>query len=73
MNYFKNFPQDATCPICGTNENGECFLMPIDGTERGNFCEAVPTHRICAGDAIAPRLRYDKHDKIVYVYSSTQQ
>lgn len=47
MRTFKSFPKDSVCPICKTNENKECFLMTIDGTEEGNNAEALPAHVDC--------------------------
>ena len=35
MRTFENFPEGTNCPLCGTNENKECCLIPIDGTEDG--------------------------------------
>ena len=29
---FEQFPETATCPVCGTNDEGKCVLVPIDGT-----------------------------------------
>lgn len=44
---FKMFPPNALCPICGTGSEGECFLVPVDGTDDGNICEAKPIHVKC--------------------------
>jgi len=35
------------CPVCNTNKEGRCFLVPIDGTTEGRICEAAPTHVDC--------------------------
>jgi hypothetical protein len=45
---FKSFPASQTCPICGTNSDEECVLIPIDGTQKGNLVECIPTHLWCA-------------------------
>lgn len=45
---FTHFPEDTTCPVCGTNDDGETVLMPIDGTQDANLCEAQPIHLACA-------------------------
>jgi len=61
---FDSFPDIATCPICGTNKEGECFLLPIDGTEEGDICEAQPTHTACFN---FNRARYNKEQKFIYL------
>lgn len=66
MRYFDNFPEKKRCPICGTNENKECFLMPIDETTKGNICEAIPVHRNCIGDIIIPKLRLNREHGVIY-------
>lgn len=66
MRYFEKFPQGKMCPICGTNAAGECFLMPIDGTRNDGIEEAAPTHRACAGDVLAPLLRYNRDHSVIY-------
>ena len=47
---FEEFPDHAICPVCGTNDKGECILVSIDGTEDedNKICEASPTHLWCA-------------------------
>jgi hypothetical protein len=45
---FELFPEDATCPVCGTNDDGETVLLAIDGTSDGRIAEAKPTHLACA-------------------------
>ena len=62
---FEHFPQtnNTKCRICGTNDDKECFLMPIDGTGDGNICEAQPTHVGC----ISPdKFRFNKEHGLVY-------
>lgn len=63
MRTFKHFPDDKTCPMCGTSEDKECILIPIDGTGDGSICEAVPVHAECVqkGD-----LRYNREANIFY-------
>jgi len=63
---FENFPKDSTCPICGTNRDLECWLVPIEGTDRGNIIEATPMHVECTGRAMIGRMRHDKGRGIVY-------
>ena len=45
---FEQFPEDVTCPVCQTNDQGQCVLVQIDGTGDGNIAEAVPVHLACA-------------------------
>ena len=49
MKTFKEFPKDGKtkCPICGTNDNKECVLIPIYGTQDGNISEATIYHLDC--------------------------
>lgn len=60
---FEHFPPDKTCPVCGTNEDGETVLIEIDGTldEAGKLCEAECVHLWCA---IAER--YNRELKCLY-------
>jgi len=54
MRTFEHFPDfGAMCPICNTNEDRECVLIPLKGTEDGNIMEALATHSDCAIDAAA--------------------
>ena len=69
MRSFKHFPDIKTCPICGTNEDKECFLVPIDGTEDGNNCEAQPFHVDCLTN-YADRFRY--HSEMNFLYMGTK-
>ena len=63
MRTFKNFPETSKCIICRNNDNRECTLIPIDGTENGNNCEAVPVHVDCIKNL---KLRYNKEANIIY-------
>ena len=45
---FEHFPEQITCPVCGTNEDTECVLCLIDGTELEGISEAQPVHLRCA-------------------------
>lgn len=62
---FEHFPksENIKCPICGTNNDGECFLMPIDGTEEGNICQAQPTHVSCIKLSM---FRFNKEHGLIY-------
>jgi len=47
MKTFKQFPEGAKCPICGTSDPGECTLVSIVGTQQDNLVQAAPTHVEC--------------------------
>jgi hypothetical protein len=66
MRFFKHFPEQSICPICKTNKDTECFLMPIDGTQEDNNCEAQPTHKHCV-DSIHEKLRWNREVNIIYI------
>ena len=56
MRTFEHFNQSgAPCPICGTNEDKPPVLIPLGGTEEGNFCQALQIHLDCI-DLIAHRV-----------------
>ena len=61
---FEHFPETATCPLCGTSEDGECVLIPIDDTADGSICEAKPVHAECVS---SDRMRYSAKVNMVYV------
>ena len=65
---FEHFPKDDVCPICGTNDDNECFLLPIDDTEDGNICQAQPAHVQCMA---VNNFRINKKVGIIY-YNLTQ-
>lgn len=44
---FEHFPEKAVCPGCLTNDDGECFLIPIVGTVDDGICQATPFHTGC--------------------------
>lgn len=49
MRVFQEFNQShgSLCPICKTNRNEPLILIPIPGTEEGNFAEAQQYHVTC--------------------------
>ena len=47
MNTFEHFPDTTECPVCHTNKDGECVLIPVDGTEDGSIEQAKPVHVEC--------------------------
>ena len=67
MRYFERFPQNKKCIICGTSEDKECFLVPIDGTDEGNKYEVTPVHRDCLAES-ADSFRYNKGNGIIYKF-----
>lgn len=50
MNIFEHFPNDEKCPICRKNDDKQCVLVPITGTQEGNIVQATPTHLECILD-----------------------
>lgn len=66
MRTFKHFPQDKTCPICKTNNDFPCFLMPVSGTSDGSICQAKPVHRGCIGDEFIKSLVISKDSDVIY-------
>jgi hypothetical protein len=70
MKLFEHFPDsDRTltrCPVCGTNEDKPCFLLPIDGTEEGRICQAAPTHADCIRENL-DKLWYNREANIIYM------
>lgn len=60
MNIFEKFPKDNKCPICNTNKNGKCILIPVWGTQDGNNIEAEIFHLDCIN------LIYDKKHNLLY-------
>lgn len=60
---FKHFPKNIKCPVCGTNRDDRCFLLPIDGTGDGTICEAQPTHVSCL---VPSMFRFNKENGLLY-------
>ena len=63
MRTFEHFPEHIPCKICGTNEDKECILIPVDGTDDGNICQAIPIHVDCL---MADKFRFNKDVEIFY-------
>lgn len=63
MRVFPHFPANGTtvCPVCGSDEDGQTFLVPIDGTEDGDTVQAAPTHIHC----ILSNIRYSPVHKLM--------
>ena len=66
MRFFDHFPPDKKCPICGTNEDKACTLIPIDGTEKDTICEAEIIHKACV-ETCHKELRFNKELGIIYM------
>jgi hypothetical protein len=49
MRTFEHYPKQSICPICGTNEDKECMLLPImeEKKEGESCCQAHPFHTDC--------------------------
>jgi len=62
MKIFKKFNPNGidVCPICGTKEEKEVTLIPIQGTEKDGAWEAIQVHVDCIN------LIYDKKMEIFY-------
>lgn len=63
MRVFGHFPEEGVCKVCGTNEDKECILVPIDGTKEGNICQAAPVHVDCLK---ADTFRYNEEANLFY-------
>jgi len=63
MRTFEQFPDTSICKMCGTNENKECVLIPIDGTQKDNNIQATPVHTDCIKEG---KLRYNSDANIFY-------
>ena len=59
---FKHFPKDTICKICGKNDDKECVLVPVNGTDDGNICEAILVHTDCLA-----QIRYYKKINVFYI------
>jgi hypothetical protein len=45
---FEHFPFIAVCPVCNTNNDGRCVMIPIQGTEEDRNSRATVVHLACA-------------------------
>ncbi len=66
MSTFEHFNSagDSVCPVCGTKDDKEIVLIPIDGTEDGNNMQAIQVHTDCLSN-----LSYAKEMKVIYVFT----
>ncbi len=60
MRTFKSIGK-GICKICNTSKDGECVLIPIDGTVDDGIEEALPFHLECL------ELRYSQEAMIIYM------
>ena len=44
---FEHWPENSICPICKSSHDNPCTLIPKEGTQDGNICEALPVHVDC--------------------------
>lgn len=47
MRTFEHFNKNDICPICKSNVDKPCTLIPIDGTVDDDLVEAQPVHVDC--------------------------
>ena len=67
MRTFEHFPQTGTvCPICGTNDDKPCILVPIDGTYDDGKMEAQPAHAACMGEH-GDEFSFNRDAGVVYL------
>jgi len=63
MRTFPGFPHGDNCPICNTNRDEECCLVPIVGTSKGNCAQAIPVHVDC----IINNAMYSREANIIFI------
>ena len=61
---FESFPPDQICPICKTNKDEKCCLIPIDGTTNESICEAEIFHVSCVYQL--SKFRFNKRLNLIY-------
>lgn len=65
MKTFEHFPEKSICKLCGANDDKECTLVPVDGTNNGGNVEAIPVHVECISKL---NLRYNRESNIFYQF-----
>ena len=68
MRTFEHFPEVSKCPLCGTSDDSECLLIPIDGTESGGNCEAQPFHLECFS-RVAHTFKFNREAGLLYAHT----
>ena len=59
MEIFPHFNQGGpVCPVCKTDDDKPCTLIPITGTQKGHKTEAVLVHIDCI------ELRYTQFPRV---------
>lgn len=63
---FKGFNSNngEICPICGGGDDKETVLIPIDGTQSGNNCQAMQFHLECI---LKSDFQYNQDMGILYL------
>lgn len=63
---FKNIGKGNECLICGTDKDGDCILVAIDGTQKGYNVQAKPVHLECLELRMLPdhNIIYQKYGQI---------
>ena len=70
MRTFDEFPNNNVCVVCGTNENIQCVLIGIQGTQDEGIVEAIPVHVRC----IDPEMMiYNKDVGLIYIMDYTHK
>jgi hypothetical protein len=70
MKEFEHFPDIKKCPICKTNDDKPCVLLPVDNTEiekDSRTVEAVVVHTECLHDG---NFRYNRDAGVIYKVAS---
>ena len=68
MRKYEHFPENNTCPICGTNyRNMDTVFIPIDGTGEGNNEQAQPFHLPCIMVTAVNNMRLDCGKNALYI------
>ena len=55
MKTFPHFNKSSKCPICGTNKDMPCVLVPISGTEEGYNVACEQIHLDCIEPVIVKK------------------
>ena len=73
MRTFPNFNTSTFCPICGTNEDKPCVLIPIDGTDdkEEKICQAMQVHADCVD--LRVKKGFGDHDGEMLIYQLTEE
>ena len=64
MKIQDHFPQNKTCPICGTNKDKKCGFIAVDGKLKGVAPDVQPFHLDCI-DLVWTKKFYKGLDVII--------